>query len=345
VSPGSIDPRGPDTLVSLVSPVHDEAEGLGRFVARVTEVLDEVHPRFELVLVDDGSSDGSWPAIEAAAAADPRIRGVRLSRNFGKEAAVVAGLEAARGGAAIVLDSDLQHPPALLPVMLERWREGADVVEAVKSTRTGQSLSARTAAAAFNRLFSRLTGVDLTDASDYRLLARTPLEALRSLPERALFFRGTSTWIGFHRVQVPFEVDARLSGRSRWSARSLIRLAIDGITSFTSAPLRLVTAAAGIFAIFAFALGVQTVVRFASGEAVQGFTTVILLLLVQGTVTLFGLGIIGEYVARIHDEVKARPRYLVAERTADGPSSTVDEDRRQEGDQEDGRGDTAPDLP
>jgi polyisoprenyl-phosphate glycosyltransferase len=309
------DGRGPDTLVSLVSPVHDEAEGLDRFVARVREVLEATHPNFELVLVDDGSRDGSWDAITAAAAADDRVRGLRLSRNFGKEAAVVAGLEAARGGAAIVLDSDLQHPPALLPAMLERWREGADVVEAVKRNRTGQSIGSRVAAATFNRLFSNMTGVDLTDASDYRLLARAPLEALRSLPERALFFRGTSTWIGFERAQVPFEVDARVTGRSRWSPRTLVRLAIDGLTSFTAAPLRLVTLAAGLFAVFALALGTQTLVRFLQGEAVQGFTTVILLLLVQGTIMLLGLGIIGEYVARIHDEVKARPRYLVAART------------------------------
>jgi polyisoprenyl-phosphate glycosyltransferase len=323
VSATAADERGPDTLISLVSPVHDEAGSLDRFVERIREVLDPVHPTFELVLVDDGSRDGSWDAITALAAFDPRVRGVRLSRNFGKEAALVAGLEAARGGAAIVLDSDLQHPPALLPEMLAHWRAGADVVEAVKRSRTGQSLPTRAAGATFNRVFSRMTGVDLTGASDFRLLAAAPLEALRTLPERALFFRGTSTWIGFDRVQVPFEVEARTAGRTRWSLRSLVGLAVDGITSFTAAPLRVVTAAAGLFALFALGLAIQTLVRFLQGDAVQGFTTVILLLLVQGTVTLLGLGIIGEYVARIHDEVKARPRYLVAARTPerDDPAS------------------------
>jgi glycosyltransferase involved in cell wall biosynthesis len=331
VSAADADGRGPGTLVSLVSPVHEEAEGLARFVARIREVLDEIHPTYELVLVDDGSRDASWAAITAEAAADRRVRGIRLSRNFGKEAAVIAGLETARGEAAIVLDSDLQHPPALLPEMLQRWREGAEVVEAVKRTRTGQSLPARAAAATFNRMFSRMTGVDLTGASDYRLLASAPLEALRSLPERALFFRGTSTWIGFDRAQVPFEVDARVAGRSRWSLRSLVGLATDGITSFTAAPLRLVTAAAGLFAVFAVVLGTQTLVRFLRGGAVQGFTTVILLLLVQGTVMLLGLGIIGEYVARIHDEVKGRPRYLVADRTADGGHPGGGEDGGDDG--------------
>jgi polyisoprenyl-phosphate glycosyltransferase len=330
--PGPVAPPGParapgrdaHALVSLVSPVHDEAEGLGRFVARVREVMGAAHPRFELVLVDDGSRDTSWEVIRGLAAADPRVRGLRLSRNFGKEAAVVAGLAACRGEAAVVLDSDLQHPPSLLPELLERWREGYDVVEAVKRSRTHQPWLVRIAGSGFNRVFSRLTGVDLTDASDFRLLARDPLDAVRSLPERALFFRGTSTWIGYDRTQVPFEVDDRVAGATRWSLRSLVRLAVDGITSFTSAPLRLVTGAAAVFALFALALGVQTLVRFLSGDAVQGFTTVILLLLVQGTVMLLGLGIIGEYVARIHDEVKARPRYLVADRTEPGPD--VDHD-------------------
>jgi polyisoprenyl-phosphate glycosyltransferase len=311
--------RGPTALVSLVSPVHEEEEGLGRFAARIREVMDVTHPRYELVLVDDGSQDASWEVIRGLAAADPRVRGLRLSRNFGKEAAVVAGLSACRGDAAIVLDSDLQHPPSLLPELLTRWREGYDVVEAVKRDRGHQPWPIRIAGASFNRLFSRLTGVDLTDASDYRLLSRGPLDAIRALQERALFFRGTSTWIGFDRTQVPFEVDERVAGSTRWSLRSLVRLAIDGITSFTSAPLRLVTGAAAVFALFAVIVGIQTVVRFFSGDAVQGFTTVILLLLVQGTVMLLGLGIIGEYVARIHDEVKARPRYLVADRTDTDP--------------------------
>lgn len=312
-------PRDEAALLSVVAPVHDEAASLDRFVTAVAEALDPVHARFEVVLVDDGSTDASWATITTLATADARVRGLRLSRNFGKEAAVIAGIEAAHGDAVVVMDSDLQHPPALLADMVALWRDGADVVEAVKSNRTGQSLPSRATATVFNAVFSRLTGVDLAGASDYRLLAAGPLAALRALPERALFFRGTSTWIGFDRVQLPFVVDARIAGRSRWSVRSLVRLAIDGITSFTSAPLRLVTMVAVVFALFAVVLAIQTLVRFVQGDAVQGFTTVILLLLVQGTVTLFGLGIIGEYVARIHDEVKARPRYVVADRTGDVP--------------------------
>lgn len=318
--------------VSIVSPVYEERDGLAAFVERTLAALDAVPETVELVLVDDGSADGSWEVILGAHAADPRVRGIGLSRNFGKEAAILAGLEAARGDAVVVMDSDLQHPPALLPTMLERWRSGVDVVEAVKRSRTGQSLPGRAASRLFNGVFHRLTGVELTDASDYRLLSRRAVDALLAMPERTTFFRGTSTWIGFDRARVDFDVDPRVAGRSRWGLRSLLRLASDGITSFTPAPLHLVTLGAGLFAVFALVLGAQTLIRFLQGDAVTGFTTVILLLLIQGTFILLGLGIIGQYLARIHDEVKQRPRFLIArsapqqrpgdggvERAGDGP--------------------------
>ncbi len=298
--------------VSVVSPVFNEEQGLTDFIDRTIQALEPAATSFEILLVDDGSQDGSWAQIERLSAADPRVRAVGLSRNFGKESAIVAGLEAAQGEAVIVMDSDLQHPPALLPELLERWRAGAEVVEAVKLDRTGQSVGGRLASRMFNRVFRRLTGVDLVDASDYRLLARPAVDALLQLPERTTFFRGTSTWIGFRRERVPFRVDPRAVGRSRWGFRALVRLALDGITSFTPAPLHLVTLGGAVFAVFAVLLGAQTLIRFLQGNAVTGFTTVILLLLTQGTFILLGLGIIGQYLARIHDEVKARPRFVVA---------------------------------
>lgn len=228
---------------------------------------------------------------------------------------MLAGLETARGRAVVVMDSDLQHPPALLSELVQRWREGAEVVEAVKRTRTGQPLGGRIAARLFNRLFVHLTGVDLTDATDYRLLSRRAVDALLELHERTPFFRGTSTWIGFERERVLFDVDPRVAGNSRWGFRSLVRMAINGVTSFTAAPLHLVTAGAAFFGIFALVLGVQTLLRYLQGSAVTGFTTVILLVLAQGTLVLAGLGVIGQYLARIHDEVKNRPRYLVGKTT------------------------------
>lgn len=310
-------PHSDPPVVSVVSPVFNEEAGLPVFVERAVQALTPVRVSFEIILVDDGSRDGSWAQIEREHAADARVRGLGLSRNFGKESAILAGLESARGDAVVVMDSDLQHPPSLLPELLDRWRAGAEVVEAVKLDRTGQSFGGRIASGMFNRVFERLTGVELVNASDYRLLSRRAVDAVLDLPERTTFFRGTSTWIGLDRAQVPFRVDPRAVGTSRWGFRSLLRLALNGITSFTAAPLHLVTLGAAVFAVFAVILGTQTLWRFLQGDAVTGFTTVILLLLAQGTLTLLGLGIIGQYLARIHDEVKHRPRYVVARSSPD----------------------------
>jgi polyisoprenyl-phosphate glycosyltransferase len=307
----------PDTapLLSVVSPVRDEEAGLCSFVHEVAEVLASSSVAYELILVDDGSSDGSWKVISDLAVRDEHVRGLSLSRNFGKDAAIMAGIAEAAGDAVVVLDADLQHPPALLEEMIELWQAGAEVVEAVKLNREGQPFPVRVGASAFNRVFRRFTGVDLTGATDYRLLSRRVVDALLTLPEHSVFFRGTSTWVGFERERITFRTGSRAVGASRWSPRSLARFAIRNITSFTSAPLHLVTLAGVLFAVASVILGIQTLFRWVSGAAVEGFTTVILLLLIQGSLVLTGLGIIGEYLARVHDEVKARPRYVVADRT------------------------------
>ncbi|WP_454084898.1 glycosyltransferase family 2 protein [Georgenia sp. Marseille-Q6866] len=302
-------------LISIVSPVHNEGEGVRAFVDRTTAVLESEGENFEIVLIDDGSRDDSWQHIIAAHQADARVRGISLSRNFGKDPAMLAGLSSARGHAVVIIDSDLQHPPEVLPSMLEAWRRGADVVEAVKRTRSGQSVAGKLASRAFNHVFDRLTGVDLTDATDYRLLSRRAVSSLLTLPERTFFFRGTSSWIGFKRTRIEFDVAPREAGASRWRFRTLFRYAINAITSFTASPLHLVTFGALLFGAFSVVLGLQTLIRFVQGSAVTGFTTVILILLIQGTLILSGLGIIGEYLARIHDEVKNRPRYLVGATT------------------------------
>jgi polyisoprenyl-phosphate glycosyltransferase len=307
----------PDTapLLSVVSPVRDEEAGLCSFVHEVAEVLASSSVAYELILVDDGSSDGSWKVISDLAVRDEHVRGLSLSRNFGKDAAIMAGIAEAAGDAVVVLDADLQHPPALLEEMIELWQAGAEVVEAVKLNREGQPFPVRVGASAFNRVFRRFTGVDLTGATDYRLLSRRVVDALLTLPEHSVFFRGTSTWVGFERERITFRTGSRAVGASRWSLRSLARFAIRNITSFTSAPLHLVTLAGVLFAVASVILGIQTLFRWVSGAAVEGFTTVILLLLIQGSLVLTGLGVIGEYLARVHDEVKARPRYVVADRT------------------------------
>jgi glycosyltransferase involved in cell wall biosynthesis len=303
-----------NALISVVAPIYNEGSGVDRFVARLAEVLTAAALDYELVLVDDGSADDSWSRIARQALVDPRVRGLRLSRNFGKEAALLAGLEHAAGDAVVIIDSDLQHPPSAIPAMVRCWQDGAQVVEAVKRNRTGQSIGNRLSSRVFNRTFTRFTGVDLVDATDFRLLGRPAVDALRRMPEHSSFFRGTSSWIGFTRDTVEVDIDHREGGASRWTMRGLFRLAVNGLTSFTSAPLHLVNLAGLGFAVFAVVLGVQTLVRWISGGSVAGFTTVILLLLVTGTFVLIGLGVIGEYLARIHEEVRGRPRYLVQER-------------------------------
>ncbi|HET9517725.1 MAG TPA: glycosyltransferase family 2 protein, partial [Actinoplanes sp.] len=293
-------------LVSVVSPIYNEGEGVDRFVRRLGEVLGGAGLRYELVLVDDGSADDSWDRVVRHNLLDDRVRGVQLSRNFGKESAMLAGLEHAAGDVVVIIDSDLQHPPTAIPAMVQCWREGAHVVEATKRNRAGQSLVGRLTAKLFNATFTRLTTVDLVNATDFRLLSRPAVDALLSMPEHSSFFRGTSSWIGFRRTSIEIDIDHREGGESRWTFKSLARLAVNGLTSFTSAPLHLVTLVGFGFAAFSVILGVQTLVRWIRGGSVAGFPTVILLLLVMGTFILLGLGVIGEYLARIHEEVRGR---------------------------------------
>lgn len=304
---------------SVVIPAFNEEATLAATVGAARSALAAAGASAEFVLVDDGSADGTFAEIARLAAAGGDVRGLRFTRNFGKEAAIRAGLEAARGDCVVVMDADAQHPAALLGAMLARWREGGvDVVEAVKRDRGDEGPARRAAASAFYRLFRALTGHDLAGQSDFKLLDRGAVAHYLALPEGHLFFRGLTAWLGLRRAAVPFDVAPRAAGRSGWSLRALARLATRAVTSFTSAPLHLVTLAGLAFLLFAVLLGAQTVWRWLGGGAVEGFTTVILLLLIIGSTMMIGLGVIGEYVARIYDEVKRRPRYLVAERVGGG---------------------------
>ncbi len=300
--------------LAVVVPLYNEAAHLAGTLELIVQTLDSLGLPYRLLLVDDGSTDGTWELVKARCLASQDVRGIRLSRNFGKEAALAAGLESAEGAAVIVMDGDLQHPPALIPAMVEAWRAGAEVVEAVKVEPHGSNWS-RPAASAFNRLFSALSGHGLQGASDFKLMDRRVLAAWRAMGERSLFFRGMNAWLGFRRVQLPFEVPTRAGGASGWSHWQLARLATTAITSFSSAPLYLVTLAGLAFSVFAVLLGAQTLVLKFTGRAVDGFTTVILLLLTIGAVVMLALGVIGAYIARIYEEVKGRPRYVIAETT------------------------------
>lgn len=304
-------------MLSLVIPLYREASHFAESLKEIIAVLQGIPVRYELVLIDDGSPDSTWDVIEQQCALFSEVKAARLSRNFGKEAALAAGLEHARGDAVIVMDGDLQHPPTLIPEMVARWREGADVVEAVKRVRSKESTFTRFNSWAFYAIFSRLTGFDLRGASDYKLMDRRVVDAWRAMGERNLFFRGMNAWLGFERVQIQYDVDERAGGESGWSTMQLLRLAVTAVASFSSAPLYLLIGTGLGFAAFAAILGAQTLFRKLSGTAVDGFTTIILLLLILGCALMLGMGLIGVYVARIYEEVKRRPRYIIAEWAAE----------------------------
>jgi glycosyltransferase involved in cell wall biosynthesis len=310
-----IDPARP-TLISVVIPLYKEDSHLPSFLSAVTTALAKTDSPFELILVDDGSPDGTWKAISEAAATLPAVRGVRLSRNFGKELALCAGLERANGDVVIVMDGDGQHPPALLPDMMRLWQTTkADIVEAVKINRGKESLSGKLGALLFYILLNKLSGFDLRGASDFKLMNRKALSAWLELQERNVFFRGMTAWLGFTRVQIPFEVPGRAGGETGWSFLRRVELALTGISAFSSLPLQFVTVAGLVFLMFSFVFGIYTLVLQLTGKSVSGFATVILLLLIIGSLLMISLGIIGEYLARIYEEVKRRPRYVVASST------------------------------
>ena len=301
-------------LISVVIPLYNEGSQLSELLGDLKRALQDVGCRFEVVIVDDGSSDDTWTKVKDEARICPDLRAIRLSRNFGKELALCAGLERAGGDAVIVMDGDGQHPPSLLPLLIENWRtSGADVVEAVKRRRGRESLGSKFGALTFYVILNKLSGFDLKGASDFKLMDRRVLDTWLAMHERNVFFRGMTAWMGFRTIQIPFEVGPRRAGKSGWSYLRRAKLALIGITTFSSFPLHLVTFAGVIFFLFAVGLGIQTLYLKLAGRAFTGFATVILLELIIGSLLMISLGIIGEYLARIYEEVKGRPRYIVSE--------------------------------
>jgi polyisoprenyl-phosphate glycosyltransferase len=300
-------------LISLVVPLYKEAANLRAFLSEVTGELTKTGLRFELMCVDDGSPDETWNILSEEARTFPNLRAVRLSRNFGKELALCAGLERARGDVVIVMDGDGQHPPALLSEMVRLWQTTkVDIVEAVKTKRGPESFSGRTGALLFYVVLNKLAGVNLKGVSDFKLMSRRAVDAWLQMEERSVFFRGMTAWLGFSRVQIPFEVPSRAGGQTGWSFPNRLKLALTGISAFSSLPLQFVTVAGLLFFAFSIVFGLYTLVLQLAGRSVSGFATVILLLLIIGSLLMLSLGIIGEYLARIYEEVKGRPRYVIA---------------------------------
>ena len=301
-------------LLSIIIPAYNEQDNIHRTFNTIRQILNEAHIPFEILFVDDGSRDMTWPRICELSAGLPEAKGISFSRNFGKESAIFAGLESASGACCVIMDCDLQHPPAVIPEMYRLWQEGFEVVEGVKASRGQENPFHTFCAKGFYKIISRVTKVNMSDASDFKLLDRKAVDALLLLPERAPFFRALSSWVGFRTASVPFEVQERAIGSSKWSMWSLVKYAIRNITSFSGAPMQVVTFLGWLMLLASLVLGVQSLYRYFSGTALEGFTTVILLQLIIGSVLMISLGIIGHYISRIYDEIKARPRYTIRKR-------------------------------
>lgn len=298
--------------LSIVLPAYNEEKMIEKATKTIGQLLQNANIDYELVFVDDGSKDATWNQIEKMKKQDAHVVGVHFSRNFGKEAAILAGLANGIGNCIVVMDCDLQHPPETVIEMYRLWEQGYEVVEGVKRTRGKESALHKMSAGLFYKLISKAANVDMSRASDFKLLDRRVVEVLLNMPEKNAFFRALSSWVGFEKTSVEFDVQERQEGESKWSTTALIRYAITNIGAFSTAPMQCVTIAGVLSFLFSLVIGMQTLYHYFSGRAVEGFTTVILLILFVGSMILISLGIIGYYIAKIYEEVKARPRYIIS---------------------------------
>jgi dolichol-phosphate mannosyltransferase len=298
--------------LALIIPVFNEENALRTNFDAIKRILSEDGITAQFLFVDDGSIDDTWGIIEALAAEDNSVKGIKFARNFGKEIALRAGIEATEADLYLTMDSDLQHPPRYIKDMLLLMeKENADIIDGVKSNRGRESLKYKVFAKGFYKTLRTITGLEMDNSSDFKLMNHHVIEQLRSFHERNLFFRGIVSWVGFKVVKMPFAVDDRLAGSSHFSFGRLVFLALNAILSYTSKPLYLTIFSGFLFLIFALIVGVQTIYNFFFGHAISGFSTVILLILITGSMIMLSLGIIGVYISRIYEEIKRRPRYII----------------------------------
>ena len=304
-------------MLSVIIPAYNEQEIIPKTAETIDNILKEAAIDHELLFVNDGSKDNTWQEITKQAQLNPNVKGICFSRNFGKESAVFAGLKNCKGDCCVVIDCDLQHPPEKIIEMYKLWQEGYEIVEGVKTSRGEESSFHKFAARSFYSIMSSAVGFDMSRASDFKLLDRKAINVLLNMNEKNAFFRALSSWIGFKSTEVEYDVREREVGTSKWSTRSLIKYAVTNITSFTSAPMQLVT----VLGIFVFIVGlftsVEALYQFFRGTAREGFTTVIILQCFTASAIMIGQGIIGYYISKIYDEVKGRPRYIIDKTTDD----------------------------
>lgn len=320
------------SLLSVILPAYNEELMVGKACRVLKELLDTSGIAYELVLVDDGSADSTWAEIQKAGKKDPNVMGVRFSRNFGKESAIFAGLAQAAGDVAAVMDCDLQHPPETLLEMYRLWQEGYEVIEGIKINRGKESLLHKKSAGFFYKIMSKAVHVDMRNASDFKMMDRRVVDSILSMPEQSMFFRAATSWVGFKTTSVEFEVQEREAGESKWSTWSLVKYAFTNIVAFTTVPLQFVTIGGGICFLFSMVLVIYSLVQYFAGHAIEGYTTIVIVLLLIGSAVMVSLGVIGYYISRIYEEVKHRPRYIISKivRGRENISDKMHPDVRQE---------------
>ena len=299
-------------MLSVIIPAYNEELSVERAYYTISEILEKAQIDNEIIFIDDGSTDTTYKKIENLADKEKNIYGLHFSRNFGKEAAISAGLASAKGDAVVVIDCDLQHPPEKIVEMYHLWQEGYEIVEGIKKTRGKESKMHGFAARKFYRVISLIVGFDMSNASDFKLLDRKVVDILNRIPERKGFFRAISFWVGFNKTTVEFEVNERLEGESKWSAIGLLKYAISNISAYSTAPMQIVTVLGVMMLIITAIFSVWALIDKIRGIALEGMTTVIIILIFIGSIMMISLGIIGYYVARIYDEIKGRPKYIVS---------------------------------
>lgn len=302
-------------MFTIVAPIYNELENLAELYPRVRDVMDRTGEPWELILVDDGSTDGSSDVIRKLAESDPRVRPVIFARNFGHQIAVTAGVDFSRGDAVIIIDADLQDPPEVILDLIDKWREGYEVVYAVREERQGESWFKRTTASLFYRVIYRITDVNIPlDTGDFRLMDKKVVDVMKQMREKHRFLRGMSAWVGFKQVGVSYKRQPRFAGETKYPLRKMIKLALNAVTSFSYFPLQVATYLGFIAAgLSVLAIPIVAILRLTTGTALLGQATTLIIVLFLGGVQLISLGIIGEYIGRIYDEAKNRPLYIVAE--------------------------------
>lgn len=299
-------------MLSVIIPAYNEEQMIEKSVSTISHILIDVGIDFELIFIDDGSKDATWKIIERESKKSNFVRGVHFSRNFGKESAIVAGLEKCKGDCCVVIDCDLQHPPHKIVEMYRLWEKGYEIIEGVKSNRGKESVFYSSATKVFYTVISKLTNIDMMNSSDFKLLDRKVIDVLNNMREKNSFFRALSSWVGFKTAVVEFEVQEREAGESKWSTLSLVKYAINNITSFSAFPMQLITLLGVTMLLLSVILGSISLYQKFTGYSLDGFTTVILIQLFTGSIAMISLGIIGYYIAKIYDEIKGRPRYIIS---------------------------------